>query len=430
MARLIKPGQIVGGYEILEELNKGGMAIAYAAKARADGRKVFFKQYKSPSVSVDWYPKYVAYQKQVAARLAAERAGTFCCHLLAQFEEKVGARTFFQAFEFVKGGLDMEQVLDGHHGDAHAVGWPQRLILAKVMMAGIAALHEAGIVHGDLKPANLQLLQDKSISSGYRLMLIDMDFSVLADQLPPWHGKAPYVGTDGYFSPEHLAGRTPVPASDVFTCGLILHELLGQRHPYQFESPVEYAAACRDHRAAVPTLRGPMPAPADAAAVAGIIHRCLHPDPAARPSARQVNLTLNGRADPIAAEPPPRIKEVPLPKPGPKSAAAPPPPKALHLRAAGGPALRVAIRTAVGRHNAAGLGADAKYLADVQFTLDRGPGGRWHVLPGPATPNLTLLNGEPLRDPSPLSDGDELAVGNASGTVRKLPMTVSLEAAG
>ena len=85
-------------------------------------------------------------------------------------------------------------------------------------MAGIAALHEAKIVHADLKPANAYLIQDPTIAAGYQLKLIDMDFSLLADRRAPWHGHQGYVGTDNYRSPEHMrrgerAGLRPPTSS-------------------------------------------------------------------------------------------------------------------------------------------------------------------------------------------------------------------------
>ena len=99
-------------------------------------------------------------------------------------------------------------------------------------------------MHADLKPANAYLIEDPTIGSGYQLKLIDMDFSLLADRRAPWHGYQGYVGTDNYRSPEHLTrGAVPGLASDVFTCGLMLYELLAGEHPYWRDDQAEYARA-------------------------------------------------------------------------------------------------------------------------------------------------------------------------------------------
>ena len=64
MAKVLTPNQIVNGYTIERELNKGEKAISYAARTAA-GEKVFFKQYKSPTPTVPWFQAYVDYQAEV-----------------------------------------------------------------------------------------------------------------------------------------------------------------------------------------------------------------------------------------------------------------------------------------------------------------------------------------------------------------------------
>ena len=159
--------------------------------------------------------------------------------------------------------------------------WARHVTWAKVFMAGMAALHESKIVHADLKPANAYLIQDPTIGSGFQLKLIDMDFSLLADRRAPWHGFQGYVGTDNYRSPEHLMrGSVPGSHSDVFTCGLMLYELLAGYHPYWSEDQAEYAKLVQAHAAKPPALLGLMPPPASNADVSSALYRCLSPNPA------------------------------------------------------------------------------------------------------------------------------------------------------
>src|SRR5215207_4401261 len=123
-----------------------------------------------------------------------------------------------------------------------------------------------------------------------------MDFSVLADQRAPWHGHQGYVGSDNYRSPEHLTRRAmPGLASDVFTCGLILHELLAGVHPYWRDDQAEYAALVRAYAAKPPLLLGVMPEPATNAEVAAALHRSLSPNAADRPTAAELRAVLSGR---------------------------------------------------------------------------------------------------------------------------------------
>jgi hypothetical protein len=318
------------------------------------------------------------------------------------------------------------------------------VVWAKVLVAAIAALHEAKVVHADLKPANAYLIKDPTIAAEYQLKLIDMDFSVLADRRPPWHGHQGYVGTDNYRSPEHLArGSVPLLASDVFTCGLILYELLTGRHPYWSDDQSEYARQVQTYRATPPALLGPMPWPASNADVSSVLHRCLSPEPAARPTAAELRAVLSGRDRKPTAAPAvtagtvaagaPRPRAAPATAAGAKApaaaaaAAASGPPltaDAVQLLAPGGKSLRIGVRTALGKMLVRQLGPEAEFWDEQQCVIERNPAGQWSVAPVGATTNQTLVNGRALKVTRVLSPGDRIAVGNEAKGVAKLPLTV------
>ena len=436
MAKKLKVGDTIRGYRILKVFGPGMMAIPYAAQA-PDGRKVFFKQYKSPAPTVVWYRDFVAYQKELAERVVRGKADNFAVGHVDSFEEVWGGRCYFQAFQFVENGADLQQVLDKEREAHRATGkaptsdpaiWSRHATWAKVLVAGVAALHDVKIVHADLKPANAYLIEDPTIAAEFQLKLIDMDFSLLADRRPPWHGHQGYVGTDNYRSPEHLTkGAVPGLASDVFTCGLILHELLAGRHPYWSEDQADYARLVQGYKAAPPALLGEMPWPASNADVSAALHRCLDPDPAKRPTAAELRAILSGRnrkpAPPPAAAP--ALKPVVPPA---TPAAAPARPsltsEAVQLLGPGGATLQLRIRTELGKRLVRQFGPDAEYWDEGQCVLERGPGGQWFVRPGGATTNQTLLNGRALVTSQPLWAGDQIAVGNEGKKVAKLPLTV------
>ena len=293
MPRKAKPGDRIGKYEILKEMHVGGMAISYSARS-SHGEKVFLKQYKSPSSRLAWYSAYVEYQNEVERRIASGTAKSFCCKAVEFFEADTGGKTYFQVFEFVEGEHDLATFLGAARINSSELPWDNRLTLAMVIMSGVNALHEAKVVHCDLKPRNIKLIRDDSIEAKYRLKLVGTDFSVLTDRRAPWHGEAGYVGSPNYFSPEHLRGEVPRLASDVFTCGLILYELLAGKHRYHADDPDQYREAALKHRAPVPKLLGKLPAPATDEEAQAVLHRCLSPDPDARPTARDVHAALKG----------------------------------------------------------------------------------------------------------------------------------------
>jgi serine/threonine protein kinase len=453
MAKKLKVGDTIRGYRILKVFGPGMMAISYAAQAPS-GRKVFFKQYKSPAPTVVWYRDFVAYQKELSARVLKGKADNFAVAQVDAFEEVWGGPCYFQAYTFVENGADLQQVLDGER-EQHRLSrkaptgdpavWARHATWAKVLVAAIGALHEVKIVHADLKPANAYLIEDPTIAAEYQLKLIDMDFSVLADRRPPWHGHQGYVGTDNYRSPEHLLkGAVPGLPSDVFTCGLMLYELLAGRHPYWSEDQAEYARLVQGYKAEPPALLGEMPWPASNAAVSAALHRCLSPDPASRPTAAELRATLSGRdRKPAAVSVPPTPKPAetvppqpagvappkaaPRPATGvPTSAAASAPlvSNAVELVGPGGKSLRIAVRTELGKLLMRQFGSDAEFWDDRQCTIARNAGGHWTVTPVATAINQTLVNGRALSTSRVLAQGDVIAVGNEAKGVAKLPLSV------
>ena len=428
MPRVLKPGDRIKDYLISKHLNTGAMANAFAAES-PDKRKVFFKQYKSPAVGVKWFTSYVQYQKELNRRINEPALKRFCVRQLDSFVYKFGVDTFFQVYEFVEGGHDLETILAGIRRNPSSLGWSQRSIIAKVMMAGIHQLHEQKIAHCDLKPPNLQMFEDASIEAKYQLKLIDMDFSVLSDKQAPWHGHAPYVGTPRYFSPEHLKGETPTRRSDVFTCGIILYELLGEGHPFPAEDDAAYFEKIVANKVAQPKLIGSLATPSLTAHLAAVIRRCLSPDSNERPTAKEVNLALNGRADPTIVSPPP-----PPPKPEHKSPPDSPgtdgtdasvPTGSLRLTGASNTSVTFNISTALGKELLRRFGAESRFADDQQFAIER-RGLEWWLIPVSGTTNYTVLNSKPVLTPTRLKTGDRIEIGSRSGGKTVFPLTVAI----
>lgn len=421
MAKKLKVGDTIRGYRITKVFGPGMMAISYAARAPT-GEKVFFKQYKSPAPTVVWYAPFVAYQKELSARVRAGKAAHLAVRQVDAFEERWGGQCYFQAYEFVENGADLQQVLDRER-ERHRLTktaparepsvWARHVTWAKVLTAAVAALHDSLIVHADLKPANAYLIEDPTIGSGFQLKLIDMDFSLLADRRAPWHGFQGYVGSDNYRSPEHLTrGAVPGLASDVFTCGLILYELLAGEHPYWREEQADYGKLVQAYAAKPPALLGSMPEPALNAEVSAALLRCLSPDPAVRPTAAALRDILSGRRAPVSARK--KLVEPPgQPLVGDR----------IELTTGDGHALQIGVRTELGKALVRKLGPEGEFWDNRQCVLERRAGRQWVVSPVEGTTNETLVNGKTLRAPHPLRQGDLIAVGRQEKGVIKLPLT-------
>ena len=435
MAKKLKVGDRIRQYRVTKVFGPGMMAISYGAQTPS-GEKVFLKQYKSPAPTVVWYKAFVAYQHELSGRVRSGRAGQFAVRQIDAFEEMWGGPCYFQAYEFVENGADLQQMLDEerelHRRTKSAATndpavWARHVTWAKVFMTGMAALHESKIVHADLKPANAYLMQDPTISSGYQLKLIDMDFSLLADRRAPWHGHQGYVGTDNYRSPEHMIkGSVPGLASDIFTCGLMLYELLAGYHPYWTEDQAEYARLVQSHAAKPPALVGVLPSPASNAEVSSILHRCLSPDAAARPTAAELRAVLSGRgaAPSVAKAEPARTTTAAVAESSPRSEAALITSERIELLGPDGRSMQVGIRTELGKTLLRQFGPDGDFWDSRQCVLERQSGNQWVLSPVDGTTNETLVNGQALQAPRPLRQGDVIAVGRQAKGIAKMPLTV------
>ena len=242
MGYIVRPNDVVRSsthrYKILKEINKGGFADAFKAVDET-GKAVFFKQYKSPSKLVPWFEKYFDYENELNRRLRTDPVlSTASVYALETFmgipckpdgTKWTRNECLFQVFPFIEGNMNLADIIEKA---PEKFDWEKRVYACSVFAFAMRKLHDADVIHCDLKPENVQIKLDPTIAIKYRPLLIDMDWSILSDKKAPWHGKQGYVGTVGYNSPEHLRGDAPLEASDVFTAAIILCQVLACVHPF------------------------------------------------------------------------------------------------------------------------------------------------------------------------------------------------------
>jgi len=434
---MLNNGETIGDrYKIVRHLNRGMMANAYEAVCLKPHKRVFFKEYISPRPSVAWYRGFVDHQRELTKALRDSDAAQFCLLPEETFEESSrvtasGERrrtpsTLYQVFEFIDGGLDLEKRLE------KSLTWDDRRMFASVFAFGLSKLHAAGVIHADLKPANLQIVEKRG-AAGTPIRtprLIDMDFSILAKKRAPWHGHSGYVGTEGYLSPEHLggSGSAPMIASDVFTAGVILHDLLGKGNPLKGLDAAEYLKRVRAGGLPPIKLQGSFGSPELDRQLVDVIQRCLAFDPSRRPTSSDLHQVILGRGSAKSAPPPPIPSEGAARSGGGSSGAE---------RAASGKSTRLVlsgsgvsiefgVTTTVGRSLLERFGSDAQFASASQFAVAR-EAEEWFVEPAAGTRNETLLNGAKVVARTMVKTGDRLAVGNSAKGVEKLQLRIELK---
>jgi serine/threonine protein kinase len=198
--------------------------------------------------------------------------------------------------------------------------------LISQLAESLAAVHEKGLIHGELRPESVTLVKT---ARGEQAKLSDFGIARLVDADSPDERMTVVARTLGpveYLAPEQLAGANAGAASDVYALGVIAYRMLSGALPFSS-----------------PTVRKPKPlleaAPhlSDAAKLCDVVMRCLAEDPKARPSASELRSLIASAPKP--AEPtlfmesmqrPPELpKTVPVPPPLPPAAPAPAPPSQL-----------------------------------------------------------------------------------------------------
>ncbi len=160
--------------------------------------------------------------------------------------------------------------------------------IARKLCAGLAAAHEKGVLHRDLKPGNVML------DARGQVLLTDFGLAGLADQIA---GAEVRNGTPAYMAPEQLSGKEVTARSDIYALGLVLYEIFTGRRPFEASTLAELVRAQTD---TTPTSLTSLVRDLDPA-VERVILRCLDPEPSRRPStALAVAAALPG-GDPLAA---------------------------------------------------------------------------------------------------------------------------------
>lgn len=196
-----------------------------------------------------------------------------------------GSRVPYLVMELVEGQSLATRLAAG------PLPWRETARIGAQVAAALAAAHQVGVVHHDVKPGNVMLTPD-----GAKVL----DFGIAA--LVGAAAQEMLVGTPTYVAPERLRQAPAHPANDLYSLGVLLHECLTGHPPARLADWPEAAAAHRDGQPPAPALPGD-DLPAE---LVELVTSCLSAEPDRRPPARQVATSLSGftgAPDPAATLP-------------------------------------------------------------------------------------------------------------------------------
>ncbi|MGW2744399.1 protein kinase domain-containing protein [Streptomyces sp. NPDC001450] len=287
-----EPGRervIAGRYRLLSPLGEGGMGTVWRARDEVLHREVAVKEVRAPAglPASDVERMYARLEREAwaAARVANRNVVTV-------YDVAMEGGRPWVVMELVR-GLSLADQLE-----AEGPLPPQRAAhIGAEVLAALSAAHAAGVLHRDVKPANVLLANDG------RVVLTDFGIATVeGSSALTMTGEV--IGSPEFLAPERALGRTPGPESDLWSLGVLLYAAVEGNTPFRQDTPLSTLRAVVDEELPPPRRAGPL---------APVIEGLLRKDPAERLSGEGAEHELRivaaggtlgpARTEPVQASP-------------------------------------------------------------------------------------------------------------------------------
>lgn len=255
----------VGKYELREKLAGGAFGVVFSARDPSLDRDIAIKVLRPTHHTNEVIVQRFLHEARATARIA--HPGIVTIHDCGQIETNLG-ETAFIAMELLSG-----QNLGDRLADVGALPEAEAVEIVRQVASALEAAHRVDVLHRDLKPDNIFLVEDPAMPAGERVKVFDFGLAKVGDRgLTQLES---VFGTPHYMSPEQTRSTTQIDhRSDIYALGCILYELLTGRPP--FDGSVRAVVEAHQHKPppGVPGISGPL---------ADLLAQMLAKDPMARP---------------------------------------------------------------------------------------------------------------------------------------------------
>ncbi|MEU9284345.1 protein kinase [Streptomyces sp. NPDC048275] len=269
---------VAGRYRLLSVLGEGGMGTVWRARDEVLQREVAVKEVRAPvGLAVAQVERmYTRLEREAWAAARISARGVVTVHDVATDDGRP-----WIVMEFVR-GRSLADVI----GSQGALTPREAARIGAEVLAALRAAHGAGVLHRDVKPANVLLADDG------RVVLTDFGIATVeGDSALTMTGEL--VGSPEYLAPERALGQNPGPASDLWSLGALLYTAVQGRSPFRRTSPLSTLRAIVDDELPPPHRAGPL---------VSVIEGLMRKDPHDRMSVEQAEqeLRLTGAADGVS----------------------------------------------------------------------------------------------------------------------------------
>ena len=205
-----------GRYELLERIGQGTLGVLYRARDSVLGREVAVKVMAAGFLGDKSAHARFFHEAKAAARLQH-------VNIVTVFEFGEQQETPYIVMEFLRGFSLAERMRQ-----RMPLPLREKVDIAVQLCAGLEAAHKQGVIHRDVKPANVWLCLNGTVK------LLDFGIATAASSNAT---VVDMFGSPGYMSPEQIEGREVDARSDIFSAGAVVYEMLTGRHPFEGDSP-------------------------------------------------------------------------------------------------------------------------------------------------------------------------------------------------